>query len=72
MMAEKITEAVKKSLTDIEKDQDSDLDIFSEEVKKAMELADKYASIEPEPYILPLDALSVMPTASLNKEDRHQ
>ena len=39
-------------------------EIFTKEILDAMRLADQFSSVEPEPYILPLDALAGFPATN--------
>lgn len=69
-MSKKVAGAVAEVLKKLQEENESNSEMFSDEVREAMAMADKFSTIEPEPYILPLDALAGFPTASIIKMNK--
>lgn len=67
-MSEKLTEKVKKVQGDLNKEKVRRAVTLSKEVLDALALADQFSSIQPEVYVLPLDAMGGFCVANAKTE----
>ncbi|MER8626250.1 hypothetical protein [Mesorhizobium sp. M1143] len=68
MMSEKLTEKVKKVQGDLNKEKVRRAVTLRKEVLDALALADQFSSIQPEVYVLPLDAMGGFCVANAKTE----